>query len=53
MWAMWFGLALIALIGAGVIVGLRNPRSKSLFLIVMFAAVLAVVLFAVSGQALT
>ena len=44
---------LIVLIGAGVVVGLRNPTSKALFRIVIVAALLAVVLFAASGQALT
>jgi hypothetical protein len=44
---------LCALIGAGIVVGLRNPKSKSLFLIVLAAAVIAVVLFAASGKALT
>ena len=52
-WRWAAAAALVALIAAGVIVGLRNPKSKVLFLIVMAAAVIAVVLFAASGQALT
>ena len=41
------------LIGAGVVVGLRQPKSRALFVIVIAAAIIAVVLFAVSGQSLT
>ena len=52
-WRWVAAVALIALIVAGVVVGLRNPKSRALFLIVMAAAVIAVVLFAASGQALT
>ena len=55
--AWWRWAAVVALLGVdrerASIVGLRNPKSKALFLIVMAAAVIAVVLFAASGQALT
>jgi 4-hydroxybenzoate polyprenyltransferase len=50
----WLGAALlVALAGAGVLMGLREPTSKALFLIVIAGAVAALVLFAVSGQSLT
>lgn len=52
-WRWIAAAALLVLIAAGVTVGMRNPRSKALFLIVMAAAVTAVALFAASGQALT
>ena len=50
-WAVAVGLLLLVI--AGIAVALRNPRSKSLFLVVIVAAVLALVLFAVSGTSLT
>lgn len=52
-WRWAAAAVLCGLIGVGVVVGLRNPTSRSLFLIVLTAAVLAVALFAASGQALT
>ena len=52
-WRWAAAAALCGLIGAGIVVGLRNPKSKSLFLIVLAAALIAVALFAASGQALT
>ncbi len=52
-WRWVAATALVVLIGAGIAVGLRQPRSRALFLIVIAAAIIAVVLFAVSGQSLT
>lgn len=53
-WWRWVVAAvLVLLVGAGVLIGLRRPTSRALFLLVMVAAVIAVVLFAVSGQSLT
>ncbi len=45
--------ALVLLAGAGVVVALQRPASRALFGIVIATALIAVVLFAVSGQALT
>ena len=50
-WAAAAGLLVLA--GAGVIAGLRRPTSRALFVIVIAAALIAVVLFAGSGQSLT
>ena len=50
----WVAVAgLVALIVTGVLVGLRRPASRALFVIVIVAAVIAVLLFAVSGRSLT
>jgi 4-hydroxybenzoate polyprenyltransferase len=50
----WVAVAmLVGLVAAGILVGLRQPRSRALFVIVIAAALIAVVLFAVSGQSLT
>jgi 4-hydroxybenzoate polyprenyltransferase len=50
-WVAAAGLVLLA--GAGVVAGLRQPKSRALFVIVIAAAIVAVLLFAVSGQSLT
>jgi hypothetical protein len=52
-WRWVAAVGLILLAGAGVVVGLRQPKSRALFVIVIVAAVAAVLLFAVSGQSLT
>jgi len=52
-WRWVAAAGLVALAGAGVVVGLRQPKSRALFVIVIAAALIAVVLFAVSGQSLT
>jgi 4-hydroxybenzoate polyprenyltransferase len=52
-WRWVAAVALVVLAGAGVVVALRRPASRGLFLIVIVTALIAVVLFAVSGQALT
>lgn len=44
---------LLVLVVAGVVVAVRRPRSKALFLVVIVAAVVALGLFAASGQSLT
>jgi 4-hydroxybenzoate polyprenyltransferase len=50
----WLGIAaIIGLVIAGIVVGLRQPRSRALFVIVIAAALIAVLLFALSGQSLT
>jgi len=52
----WRGVAavgVVLLVGAGVMIGVRRPRSRALFGIVVVTAISAVVLFAVSGQSLT
>jgi hypothetical protein len=52
-WRWLAAAGLVALAGAGVVVGLRQPKSRALFGIVIAAAIFAVLLFAVSGQSLT
>jgi 4-hydroxybenzoate polyprenyltransferase len=52
-WRLMAAAGLVALAGAGVVVGLRQPKSRGLFVIVIAAAISAVLLFAVSGQSLT
>jgi 4-hydroxybenzoate polyprenyltransferase len=52
-WRWVAAVGLILLAGAGVVVGLRQPKSRALFVIVIVAAIAAVLLFAVSGQSLT
>ncbi len=52
-WRFVAAAGLVALAGAGVVVALRRPKSRALFVIVIAAAIIAVVLFAVSGQSLT
>ena len=52
-WRLVAAVGLVALAGAGVVVGLRQPKSRALFVIVIVAAIGAVLLFAVSGQSLT
>jgi 1,4-dihydroxy-2-naphthoate octaprenyltransferase len=52
-WRWVVAAGLVVLAGAGVIVGLRRPKSRALFVIVIVAAIIAVLLFAISGQSLT
>jgi 4-hydroxybenzoate polyprenyltransferase len=51
-WQWVTAAALVGLTGAGVVVGLRQPKSRALFGLVIIAAIAAVLLFAVSGQSL-
>lgn len=53
-WWRWLAAGgLVLLSGIGVLVGLRRPKSRALFLVVIAAAIIAVVLFAASGTALS
>jgi 4-hydroxybenzoate polyprenyltransferase len=52
-WRWVAGGALVVLAGVGVVVGLRRPAGRALFVIVIVTALSAVALFAVSGQSLS
>ena len=52
-WRWVAAAGLVALVVVGVLVGARQPKSRALFVIVIAAAVIAVALFAASGQSLT
>lgn len=51
-WRWIAAVALVVLAAAGVVVALSRPTGRALFLIVIVTALIAVALFAVSGQAL-
>jgi len=53
-WWRWVvAVGLVLLVGAGVLIGIRRPKSRALFVIVIVAAIVAIALFARSGQSLT
>jgi 4-hydroxybenzoate polyprenyltransferase len=52
-WRWVAAVLLLAVVGAGLVVGVTRPTSRALFLIVIAVALSAITLFAVSGQSLT